>query len=140
MYTPGMRRRILRLALRVATVALDALRSRHRRSDAPSPPPTSSLRAVVGGDCYRSAAVSREWLWELVESPVTDASTRTAAAEALAHTLDVAGRERMRTAASHCADPRVRVAIGLLAREDDAGDPHAAKLAGCDGSRRGAHL
>jgi hypothetical protein len=70
--------------------------------------------------CYREAALSREQLWRLVEGPITDAATRTAAAEALASALDRADRVRLRLAASHCTDPRVRIALGLLAREDDA--------------------
>lgn len=69
--------------------------------------------------CYRVAAISRQQLWELVESPGTDGATRTAAAEALARTPDPTERARLRAAASHCVDPRVRVAIGLLARDDD---------------------
>jgi hypothetical protein len=71
---------------------------------------------------YREPAVSREQLWELVEGPTTDAATRTAAAQALANGLDVADRARLRVAASQCTDLRVRVAMGLLAREDDAGN------------------
>jgi hypothetical protein len=77
--------------------------------------------ASVGGESYRFPALSREQLWELVEGPTTDSSTRTAAAEALAVGLDGADRSRLRVAAEHCADPRVRVALaGIMA--DGAGD------------------
>ena len=101
------------------------------RSERPTPPGVSSAAT-----CYRVAAVSRARLWELVESPGTDGPTRTAAAEALARTPDATERARLRTAASHCVDPRVRVAIGLLARDDDraAAEPRANVEVGHRGS------
>lgn len=74
---------------------------------------------AAGSTSYRDAAVSREQLWELVEGPTTDAATRTAAAEALAATLDGPGRARLRVAAQHCAEPNVRIAIGELAEIED---------------------
>lgn len=63
--------------------------------------------------------MSREQLWQLIEGPTTDPATRTAAAEALGGTLDDSDRARLRVAASHCTDPRVRIALGLLAREEE---------------------
>lgn len=71
-----------------------------------------------GGGDYRLPSVSPDALWALVEGPGVDATTRTAAAEAL---VKVAGadRERLRVAAAHCADPRVRVALEELVEESD---------------------
>jgi len=70
---------------------------------------------------YREATLTREHLWELVEGAATDAPTRTAAAEALAtaSSMDGEERSRLRVAASRVADPRVRVALGSLAHDDD---------------------
>jgi hypothetical protein len=75
--------------------------------------------ASVGGQSYRFPALSRAQLWELVEGPTTDATTRTAAAEVLAVGLDDADRSRLRVAAERSAEPRVRVALEALAWEDD---------------------
>jgi hypothetical protein len=71
-----------------------------------------------GGGDYRMPSVSSDALWALVEGQGVDATTRTAAAEAL---VKVAGadRERLRVAAAHCADPRVRVALEDLGDEAD---------------------
>jgi len=83
--------------------------------------PTRHVVASAGGDArYRLPSISREQLWDLVESPATDASTRTAAAEALAIHIDGADRTRLRVAAEQCAEPRVRVALAALAEEDAA--------------------
>jgi hypothetical protein len=82
---------------------------------------TARVRATsVGVDGYRTPSVSREQLWELVEGSTTDASTRTAAAQALAYVLDDADRARLRVAAARCAEPRTRVELGVLAREEAA--------------------
>ena len=77
--------------------------------------------AAVEPSGYREPTLTREHLWGLVEGAATDAPTRTAAAEALAHALPLDGdeRSRLRVAASRVADPRVRVALGSLARDDD---------------------
>ena len=69
-----------------------------------------------GATPYRHAALTREQLWALVEGPTTDRAARTAAATVLAETMDDADRARMRLAAVHCAEPRLRIAIGALAR------------------------
>lgn len=70
---------------------------------------------------YREATLTREHLWELVEGSATDAPTRAAAAEALAlgPPLDGDERSRLRIAASRVADPRLRVALGSLASDDE---------------------
>jgi len=81
--------------------------------------PAREIVASAGGDArYRMPSISRQQLWDLVESPATDASTRTAAAEALATQIDEADRARLRVAAEQCAEPRVRVALAALADED----------------------
>jgi hypothetical protein len=72
-------------------------------------------RVASGGADYRGASLSREALWALIEGPAVDADARRAAAEALAKTSDGAERARLRVAAEHCADPRVRVALVELA-------------------------
>jgi hypothetical protein len=71
-----------------------------------------------GGGDYRLPSVSPDALWALVEGQGVDARTRTAAAEAL---VKVAGadRARLRVAAAHCADPRVRVTLEDLGDEDE---------------------
>jgi hypothetical protein len=92
-----------------------------------SMPRASVASASVGGESYRFPALSREQLWELVEGPTTAAPTRTAAAEALAVRLDEIERSRMRIAAEHCADPKVRVALGELVPEDE-GEPELRRL------------
>lgn len=91
--------------------------------------PAGHVVASAGGDArYRLPSISREQLWDLVESPATDASTRTAAAGALAAVpIDDADRARLRVAAEQCAEPRVRVALAALAddEEDEAPPPPA---------------
>jgi hypothetical protein len=78
--------------------------------------PTRRVAATsMGGDSYRLPSVSREQLWELVEGSTADAPTRAAAAEALATTLDDTDRARLRVAASQCAEPRLRVALDMMA-------------------------
>ena len=79
-----------------------------------------------GGGDYRMPSVSHDALWSLVEGAAVDAVTRTAAAEALVHTGSAQERERLRVAAAHCADPKIRVALEELA--DDADDAAAAAL------------
>ena len=79
------------------------------------------VAAAIEPPGYREATLTREHLWELVEGAATDAPTRTAAAEALvtASSLDGEERSRLRVAASRVADPRVRVALGSLARDEE---------------------
>lgn len=76
--------------------------------------------AVRGGVDYRMPSVSHDALWALVEGSGVDATTRKAAAEALAGTGDGTEAERLRVAAARCADPRVRVALEELASAEDA--------------------
>ena len=73
----------------------------------------------LGGGDYRQAALTREQLWELVEGPMTDGATRTAAAGAIATSSDESERVRLRVAAEHCAQPVVRVALERLSEIDD---------------------
>ena len=75
----------------------------------------AALTRAAGGGDYRAPAVSRETLWQLVEGPATDATTRAAAAEALAGTIHASERPRLRVAAAHCAEPRARIALERLA-------------------------
>jgi hypothetical protein len=78
-------------------------------------------QSARGGGDYRMPSVSHEALWSLVEGAAVAAPTRTAAAEALAHTGGAAERERLRVAAAHCADPGVRLALEEMA--DDEPEP-----------------
>lgn len=89
--------------------------------------PARHIVASAAGDArYRMPSISREQLWDLIESPATDASTRTAAAEALAAHIDQHDRARLRVAAEQCAEPRVRVALTALAGADgDEGESSA---------------
>jgi hypothetical protein len=83
-------------------------------------------QSARGGGDYRMPSVSHEALWSLVEGAAVAAPTRTAAAEALVSTGGVAERDRLRIAAAHCADPRVRLALEELA-DDEAPDAPAAR-------------
>jgi hypothetical protein len=88
--------------------------------------PTGHVVASAAGDArYRLPSISRQQLWDLVESPATDGTMRTAAAEALAIHIDEADRARLRVAAEQCAEPRVRVALAALADEEAARDAAA---------------
>ncbi len=73
------------------------------------------VASSMGGDRYRLPSISREQLWDLVEGPTADASTRTAAAEALSAALNDTERARLRVAAAQCAEPEMRVALEALA-------------------------
>jgi hypothetical protein len=70
-------------------------------------------QAAHGLGSFRAPGATRDELWELVEAPGTAASSRAAAAEALAVGADAGDHARMRIAAEHCADP---VARAVLAR------------------------
>jgi hypothetical protein len=75
-------------------------------------------RTMRGGTDYRMASVSRDALWSLVEGAAVDASARTAAARAILETSTSEERSRIRVAAGHCADPKVRVALEEMADEE----------------------
>ncbi|HTQ42205.1 MAG TPA: hypothetical protein VMI75_05550 [Polyangiaceae bacterium] len=75
-------------------------------------------RTMRGGTDYRMASVSRDALWALVEGAAVDASARTAAARAILETSTGEERARIRVAAGHCADPKVRVAHEEMADEE----------------------
>jgi hypothetical protein len=75
-------------------------------------------QSARGGGDYRMPSVSHDALWSLVEGAAVAAPTRTAAAEALVSTGGLVERERLRVAAAHCADPRVRLALEELADDE----------------------
>ncbi len=82
-------------------------------------------RAAQGATDYRQPSVSREQLWELVEGEATDQRARVAAAEAIATSIDGPERARLRVAAHHVADPKVRVTLEELADDEAEGAPAA---------------
>ena len=77
-------------------------------------------RAAQGASSYRQPSVSREQLWELVEGEATDQQARVTAAEALAGSGTTDDRARLRIAAAHVANPRVRIALEDLAADEAA--------------------
>ena len=80
-------------------------------------------QSARGGGDYRMPSVSHDALWSLVEGTAVAEPTRTAAAEALVGTGGAPERERLRVAAAHCADPRVRLALEELADDEAYGEP-----------------
>jgi hypothetical protein len=74
-----------------------------------------TLGSQEGG--YRAAAVPRERLWEVLESPAADPSAREGAAFALHASLDDEERARLRSLTQRTASPRLRVALDGVARE-----------------------
>jgi hypothetical protein len=70
------------------------------------------LRALSGreGD-FRSAPLSDEQLWSLIERTSTPATARAAAALILARSADENDRARLRITAEACASPRLRVVL-----------------------------
>jgi len=78
----------------------------------------SLRRALSNEPGFRGAALVADRLWPLVEDASTNASTRVAAAVALAPTLDDEGRARVRVAASASASPKLRVALEAAAEDD----------------------
>ena len=77
-----------------------------------------AMRALVHeGRGYRAASVPPERLWRIVEDPRGDRAARTGAALALAPLLDETGRDRLRSAAFACAEPRLRVALKTAATD-----------------------
>jgi hypothetical protein len=72
---------------------------------------------------YRAPALPPEHLWRVVEDACVDRHARTGAALALAPLLDERGRDRMRSAASACAEPRLRAALHTAATEAGAAAP-----------------
>jgi hypothetical protein len=69
------------------------------------------VRALLQGGGYRSQALTRERLWEVVEDASVDASTRAGAALALSADLDADERARIEAIAADVASPRLRVAL-----------------------------
>jgi hypothetical protein len=76
-----------------------------------------SLRALSREHAYRTAGVSADALWALVEAPAGTAADRVAAAVAVAR--DDETRERVRVAAHAVAEPKLRVALEAAAEGDD---------------------
>jgi hypothetical protein len=79
-------------------------------------------RAAHGAGDYRASALSVEQLWAIVEGPSLDGEARANAASALVGSGGAEARARLRVAAEHCADPRVRVALQGLCAEDEPED------------------
>jgi hypothetical protein len=92
--------------------------------------PAELERLAQGAADYRAPAVTREQLWSLVEGPEHGASTRTAAARALASGGDGEQRARLRVAADRCAEPEVRVALMELSSDADEEHDGAPVIAG----------
>jgi hypothetical protein len=90
--------------------------------------PEVVARALAGGGDYRMASVSRDGLWALVEGAAVDGAARTAAARAILAGGTAEERTRVRVAAGHCADPRVRVELEQLADEEVASEASAQTL------------
>jgi hypothetical protein len=80
-----------------------------------------ALLGRPGSDAYRDPGIARELLWQVLEDATAEHAERAAAAIALRASLDDEGRARLRVAASHCGEPRVRVALeNVIASVDDA--------------------
>ncbi len=86
----------------------------------------AAMRALGATDAggYRSAAIPRERLWEILEDPTNEPSARAGAAIALhAASRDPDTRARLAAVAARTAAPSLRVAIetlGTIAPEPDA--------------------
>jgi hypothetical protein len=77
-----------------------------------------SVRSLLRPPCeegYRVAAMPPERLWALVEDPRVDRAARVGAALALAPWLDEGARERLRSLADACAEPRTRLSLAVAA-------------------------
>jgi hypothetical protein len=72
-----------------------------------------AMRALGSGEAsgYRVAAIPRERLWEIVESPVADPSAREGAAFALSAIVDEDTRSRLSALAKKTAQPGLRAAL-----------------------------
>jgi hypothetical protein len=68
---------------------------------------------------YRAAAIPRERLWAVVESPAADPSAREGAALALSASLDADERARLAALALKTAQPRLRVALDEVSRDQE---------------------
>jgi hypothetical protein len=104
-----------------------------------------SLRAAGTGanQDHRTAPVSLDKLWRIVEDPGAEADARAGAAVALGTSLDERGRVRLLAAAEATASPKVRVALqAASATSDDELAEALAALAegGGDGPMTGARL
>ena len=79
------------------------------------------MRALGAGEMggYRAAAIPRERLWAVVETPAADPSAREGAALALSATLDADDRSRLAALAQKTVQPRLRVALDGVSREKD---------------------
>jgi hypothetical protein len=77
------------------------------------------VRPVPG---FRTAAIPAARLWQVVEDPRADRTLRTAAAIALAPTLDQVESLRLTTAAAGCAEPRLRMALRAAVTQATAAD------------------
>jgi hypothetical protein len=71
---------------------------------------------------FRTASIPPARLWEVVEDPRAERTARTAAAIALAPTLDPSDKLRLTTAAAGCAEPRLRMALRTAVTQAAAAD------------------
>ncbi len=77
------------------------------------------LRRMRAESVYRAKALDDEALLRVAEDPAIAPDARAGAVVLLRPTLDDAGRERIRVAASTTAEPRLRVALDALAEAED---------------------
>jgi hypothetical protein len=100
----------------------------------------AALRSIGAGANadLRTAPITRERLFRIVEDPASPAADRAAAAVALAGAVDEENRMRLRSAAEATAEPKLRVAIEKAADGENDAEIEAA-LAEAEGEdiRRG---
>ncbi len=79
------------------------------------------MRALGGGEVggYRATAIPRERLWAVVENAAADPSAREGAALALSASLDADDRTRLAALAQKTAQPRLRIALDGVSRENE---------------------
>lgn len=115
----------LRARLDAATAAwraggADAAALSHLDRNGRAPEAWRAALAALGSrpEGYREAAMSREDLVAVLENPGAPAERRIGAALALSARPDNQDRARIRVAAEACANPRMRIALEQVARDE----------------------
>lgn len=92
-----------------------------RRDEATAADWVARLHAVTSLGAHRTAALAREQLWSVVETPSAQPLQRAAAAVALSRHLDESTKKRIAEVASATASPRLRVVLDAVHDEAEDG-------------------
>src|SRR6185437_807324 len=113
----GLRRAVVE-RVRAAIEAARAPAGGAARTLAESASAATLAQAARGDGNYRAQGVTRDQLWEIVETANADGVARARAARALSAARNEEDRARLRAAAERCAEPETRAILEHLAEAE----------------------